>query len=205
MPRSDKPVALAQRVVVSEDASVVFTLKATDPQGEALLYTVRVGPKHGTLFGTPPDLTYTPDADFHGTDSFTFTASDEGAESSPATVSIRVTPVNDAPVATSQAVTSEEGAAASFQLDVSDVDGNAFDLELTVRPLHGRVTGTPPHVTYTPDADFHGTDRFSYRVGDGSLASSEATVTLTVTPVSDTPVARSLTPSGPRDLGEAGG
>ena len=85
-------------VTTAEDAPVVITLSGTDVDGDALTYTVVGGPAHGVLSGTAPALTYTPNANYNGPDSFTFKVNDGTADSAPAAVSITVTPVNDPPV-----------------------------------------------------------------------------------------------------------
>jgi hypothetical protein len=93
------PTAIAQSVTVQEDSSVAITLSGTDPDGDFLTFRVVTLPVHGTLSGSAPNLTYTPDPNYFGPDSFTFTVRDPEFESAPATVEITVTPVNDAPVA----------------------------------------------------------------------------------------------------------
>ena len=78
-------------------------------EGSRLTYAIVTGPAHGTLTGTAPNLTYTPAANYNGPDSFTFKANDGSADSNVATVSITVTPVNDAPVAFGQTVVTDRG------------------------------------------------------------------------------------------------
>ena len=89
------PVATAQAVTTAEDTPVALTLAGTDADGDALTYTVVTPPTHGTLSGTAPTLTYTPAANYHGPDAFTFTAHDGTVDSAPATVAMTVTPVDD--------------------------------------------------------------------------------------------------------------
>ena len=84
-------------MTTAEDTASTITLTGSDPEGQPLTYTVTSGPTHGTLSGTAPDLTYTPDANYNGPDSFEFTVSDGVHTSAPATVTIDVTPVNDLP------------------------------------------------------------------------------------------------------------
>jgi hypothetical protein len=91
---NDSPVADAIEVETVEDTPVEITLTGSDIEGDGLTFSVVEGPLNGTLSG---DLIYTPDADYNGADSFTFSASD-GSLSDTATVSISVSPVNDAPV-----------------------------------------------------------------------------------------------------------
>ena len=212
----EPPVADSKSASTAEDTPVTVTLSASDQEGDDPLSFAKGDlPAHGSLgaigsvtcsHATPnvctADVLYTPDADYNGPDNFTYTASDGGATSSPATVSITVDPVNDAPVATPTSRTTAEDAQLTLGLAtaVSDVETADADLsyEIVSAPAHGTATGT----TYTPDPDFNGTDSLTYRVTDrgdpdncssapcdGSLTSTTETVTITVTPVNDTPTA----------------
>ena len=93
------PSAAPQTLSTPEDTPLNLVLSGSDVDGDALTFTVIDAPNRGRLKGTPPNLTYTPSANTSGEDSFTFTASDGALTSSPATVTIRVSDVNDAPVA----------------------------------------------------------------------------------------------------------
>ncbi|MDF7825998.1 glycosyl hydrolase, partial [Pontiellaceae bacterium B12227] len=87
---STTPTAIAQSVETPEYTPVDITLTGSDVEGDPLTFIVASGPANGTLSGTAPDLTYTPDSDFRGADSFTFTVNDASSTSTPATVSISV-------------------------------------------------------------------------------------------------------------------
>jgi VCBS repeat-containing protein len=137
---------------------------------------------------------YTPDADFNGGDSFTFTVSDGDLTSLPAAVSITVNAGNDAPVANAQSVTTAEDTPLSIVLTGSDPEGSALTFSIQTQPVNGNLTGAAPNVTYTPDADFDGPDSFTFTVNDGELDSLPATVSISVTPVNDPPVAVNDTP-----------
>jgi hypothetical protein len=97
-PENHAPVALAQSVSVPEDGALRLVLLASDPDGDPLTYWVSA-PAHGTLSGVAPHLVYAPAPNYSGPDGFSFTVSDGELRSAPATVSIAVRPVNDAPVA----------------------------------------------------------------------------------------------------------
>ncbi len=127
-------------------------------------------------------MTYTPDADYHGPDSFTFTAADATLTSAPAMVSITVTPVNDAPVADPQSVSTPEDTGLGITLTGSDTDGDSITLEVVTGPTNGALTGTEPNLTYTPNSGYVGPDSFVFRAFDGSLYSEPAAVSITVTP-----------------------
>ena len=198
-PVNDAPVANSQSVTTNEDADGPIILTGSDLDGDALTFSVVDGPAHGTLTGTPPNLTYTPALNYNGSDSFTFRASDAGANSNLATVSITVTVVNDAPVAANQSVTTNEDVALAITLGGSDVEGGALTFTITSGPSHGTLSGTAPNVTYTPAANYNGPDSFTFTANDGTADSAPATVSITVTAVNDAPVADDETNSTNED------
>jgi hypothetical protein len=183
------PVAADQAETTAEDTAKAITLSGTDVDGDALTYAIVDGPTHGTLSVTAPDVTYTPGANYYGPDSFTFKVNDGTVDSSPATVSITVTPVDDPPVAIAQAVTTPEDTARAITLTGSDVEGSALTYAVVTPPAHGTLTGPAPNLTYTPALNYNGADSFTFKVNDGTVDSSPATVSITVTPVNDPPVA----------------
>jgi VCBS repeat-containing protein len=188
---NDAPVADDQNVSSDEDAAKSITLTASDVDGDGLTFSVVDGPSHGVLSGTAPNLTYTPDANYNGTDSFTFKANDGAADSNIATVSITVNAVNDAPTADGQNVATNEDTPTGITLAGSDVeDGTAVTFTVTSGPSHGTLAGTAPNLTYTPDTNYNGPDSFAFTVTDSELLdSAEATVSITVNGVNDAPVA----------------
>lgn len=88
---------------------------------------------------------------------------------------------DEAPVATGQSLSTERNAAAAVTLAGTDAEGATLAFEIVTSPAHGALSGTAPDLTYTPDADFSGTDSFTFRVNDGRTDSDPATVTITVT------------------------
>lgn len=99
LPVNDCPTASGRSVTLNEDTATSVTLAASDVEGSALTYTITTAPAHGTLSGTAPSLTYTPTANYCGTDSFSFKASDGQCDSSVVTVSLQINCVNDVPTA----------------------------------------------------------------------------------------------------------
>jgi hypothetical protein len=186
---NDAPTADDQSVTTDEDVAVGITLTGSDPDGDALTYTVVDQPTDGTLTGTAPDLTYTPDADFNGTDSFTFTVDDGTTTSAEATVDITINAVNDAPTADAQSVTTGEDTPLDITLTGSDPEDDALTFTIESDPANGTLSGTAPDLTYTPDADFNGTDSFTFTVNDGDLDSAEATIDITISEGNDAPTA----------------
>ncbi len=191
------PVANAQSVSTPEDTATTITLTGSDANGDPLTYTILTHPAKGLLVGSAPNLTYTPGANTNGADSFTFRVNDGTLDSTPATVSITIVPVNDAPTANAQSVTTAEDTAIAVTLSGSDVEEDALTYAIVESPAHGNLTGSPPNVTYTPAADYHGPDSFTFIANDGYEDSAPATVTITVTPVNDPPVAMDTTTATP--------
>lgn len=184
-----------------EDTPVNIDVLAndSDPDGDALdksSLTVVVAPKNGSFSISNGVVTYTPNANFFGSDSFTYTVKDsQGATSNVATVTITVTSVNDAPVAVNDAATTNEDVPVQISVlsNDSDVDGSLVNSSVTIKtgPSHGTaaVNTSTGIVTYTPAANYFGTDTFTYTVRDnGGATSNTATVTVTVSPVNDAPV-----------------
>lgn len=181
-------LAYSQSVALDEDTSRGIILGGADFSLNPLTYTVLVNPSRGSLSGTAPNLVYTPNANYFGSDSFTFKVNNGAADSTFATVYLTIYPVNDAPVANNQAVTVNEDSQVNFTLTGSDVDNNSLTYTVTTAPTNGILTGTAPNLTYKPNANFNGTDSFKFRVSDGQLNSNEATVSIIVNQVNDAPV-----------------
>ncbi len=184
----------ASPVAGDEDTIQTGTLGCADGDGDLLTFTKTGGPVHGSVVvdaGTGA-WTYTPASNYNGPDSFTFTASDGAVVSlTPATVAITVTAVNDAPVASAQAVATAEDSAKAITLAGTDIEGSALTFAIIGNPAHGTLSGTGPARIYTPAADYSGLDSFTFRVNDGAKDSlATATVSLTIAEVNDAPDAR---------------
>jgi len=126
-------------------------------------------------------FTYEPNDDFTGIDSFTYTANDGFSDSNIATVNITVTPVNDAPIADNQSVTTPKENAVEIILTGSDVDGDDLTYTIITFPTPGTLSGDLPNILYTPHPDYIGLDSFTFKVNDGTEDSTPAMVSITVT------------------------
>jgi len=185
--------ALATTTV--EDTPVALTLTGFDPDSNPLTFEVVAAPGNGELSGAGPDYIYTPEPDFFGTDSFSFAASDGSSISLPATVTIEVGAVNDAPVAVGADagidLTTLEDTALAITLVGTDIEGDALTYDITTPPGSGTLTGTAPALKYSPAVNFSGSDEFSFAVSDGALSSTPVSVKITVVETNDVPAADS--------------
>ncbi len=275
-PVNDAPVANDGSFTTPEDTPVLTAMTATDVDGDSLTYEVVSQPANGQLTGSGNTRTYTPDADFCGTDSYTFRAYDGTAYSNTATITITVecyndcpvidladmtvaedtsfvldlyaattdpdnayntltyavtsqtdttvisciitanqylecktqqdmtgtsmvtvsvtdgtcgdettftitvTPENDAPVANDASYTTDEGVAVETVMPAIDIDQDSLVFEVLTQPANGQLTGSGNTRTYTPNADFCGTDTYTFRAYDGTAYSNTATITVYV-------------------------
>src|SRR4030095_13883588 len=120
-----------------------INLGAMDADGDAMSFTIIRQPANGTVSGMAPNaggaasLTYRPDPNYSGIDSFEFKVSDGQSTSTAATIEVDVTPVNDAPVATSALISLTEDTSTPVVLRGSDIDGDALTFAVTRQPAHG--------------------------------------------------------------------
>jgi VCBS repeat-containing protein len=195
---NDAPVASPDGFTVDEDGTLIVPAPGvlsndTDAEGDALAAAVVSTPAHGALaLAADGSFTYTPNADFNGSDSFTYTATDPGgAESNVATVLITIAPVNDAPVAANDSYATTQDtplivAAPGVLGNDADAEGGPLTAVLATDPVNGTVSlDADGSFTYTPSPGFAGSDSFAYRASDGQAMSGEAMVSITVEPGSD--------------------
>jgi regulation of enolase protein 1 (concanavalin A-like superfamily) len=199
---NDAPVATAQSVTVTEDVAKAITLAGTDIEGSALTYAVGTSPTKGVLSGTAPNLTYTPNSNATGVDSFTFTVNDGTAISTAATVTITITAVNDAPVLASAIAdqTATVGVAFSFQVPVgtfTDVDNASLTWSSNEALTWLSFDAATRTLSGTPTAGDVAASMITLTASDGSLSASDSFV-LTVNAASNT--APTITTTKPSSL-----
>ena len=185
---NDPPVANAQSVSTEEDTAKAITLTGSDVDGDTLSYVIVTPPAHGTLSGAAPNLTYTPAANYNGSDSFTFKVNDGKADSAPATVAISISAVNDPPAITAAAKSDANPvtlpASTVVRVSATDVDGD--NLIYTWSKVSG-----PGNVTFTPNgtsassvstAAFSAAGSYVLRAtvadGQGSVVTNDLTLTV---------------------------
>ncbi len=178
------PQALKYTFPTSVNTPAAIALRGIDPDEDPVSFTLVSGPDHGSLSGTIPDYTYTPDPGFFGRDVISFTVTDSWGDTSTSNDTIiQVIDDRNQTVADSFAVSTNEDVHVDVALSGFDADGDPLSFRLESDPEHGKLTGTPPNLVYTPMPDYSGEDRFSYSINDSEIA----TVTISVNPVNDAP------------------
>ncbi len=182
------PTCQAVPLSAAADTAAAVTFSCTTTPGFANTYAVASSPSHGTLSGLDTaagTITYTPTNGFSGSDSFTYTATNTGGTSVPATVSITVNPPA-APTCQAVAVTTAAGTGTSVTFNCPVVAaGFANTYAVATNPSHGTLSGLDTAagtVTYTPAGGYAGPDSFTYTAANAGGTSSTATVSVTVTP-----------------------
>ncbi|MFW6154054.1 MAG: Ig-like domain-containing protein, partial [Planctomycetota bacterium] len=194
---NNAPRAVDDTAVTDEDTPVTIAgvlANDYDFNGDALNIPAITHGDHGSVVNNGDGtLTYSPDADYYGTDTFTYTIGDGRGGTDTATVTVTVAAVNDAPVATDDSATTTRTAPVTLINALgndTDVDGDTITIASFTQPAFGTVAhdgnGT---FTYTPDGTFTGATSFTYTVADGHGGSDTATVTLTVQATNNDPLA----------------
>ena len=192
---NEPPVATDDTATTAEDTPVTVDVLANDTDadvGDVLTVDSVTQAANGTVVNNGVDVTYTPDLDSDGVDSFTYTVSDGFGGSDTATVSVTVDPVNDAPVANDDSATTPQDTLVVIAVlgNDTDVDGDSLTVASVTQAANGTATVNPPNtVTYTPNSGYIGADSFTYTVSDGNGGTDTAAVTVTVQRINTPPVA----------------
>ncbi len=194
---NDAPTVANMSVSTDEDYSVSITLSGSDQDPNSLSYTIVSTPEHGSITSFSANsgiLTYSPQSNYSGKDSFTYRVNDGLLDSNTGTVTITIASTNDPPSAVSRSVSTNENTTVSFTLSGSDSDGDSITFGIVSSPSNGVLTlfnSFTGDVAYRPNAGFSGNDSFSFITNDGERSSSRATVSITVirTSPTDTPTA----------------
>ncbi len=204
-PVNDAPVTTGDTAAVDEDSSA-NTIKVltndTDPEDDILSIKAVSVPSHGKATFEADSLSYTPDPDYYGKDSFIYTVSDGNGGEATGVVEITVNNLNDQPVAASDAATMDEDSGATA-IPVLDNDSYLPDppetltIKAVTQGANGAVviTGGGTGLTYEPDANINGPDSFTYTISDGNGGEATASVSITVNSVNDAPTSIGLSNS----------
>ena len=193
-PINDPPIAEDDSAATAEDTSVAIPvlLNDDDPDFDSLNLVSVTQPANGWAEIEGASLRYTPDADFYGIDTFTYTISDGNGGTSTAQVTVTIGAVNDPPIADPDAATTDEDTPVTIDVLANDEDpeDDPLSVESVTQGIHGTVTNNGSSVVYSPNPDFHGTDAFTYTISDGNGGTDTATVTVTIDPINDPPIAQ---------------
>ncbi len=185
-PVNDDPVAGNDSFTGNEDSVISGNVSGNDSDVESttLTFVPLTQPAHGTVvMNADGSFAYTPAANYFGPDSFNYRVTDGNGGAATALVSLTINSVNDLPVGNNQSVSVAEDSSVNITLTGSDVETLPASLVYNVAtgPTHGTLSGTAPNLTYTPAANFFGSDSFTFTVTDANSGiSSLATVTITV-------------------------
>uniref|UniRef100_UPI003C703696 tandem-95 repeat protein n=3 Tax=Vibrio parahaemolyticus TaxID=670 RepID=UPI003C703696 len=188
------PVAdiVADKATVVEDTPTIIKVLGNDTfEGDDKVVSLDTnnGPANGTVSVNPDgSVTYTPNDNYHGADSFTYIVTSGGVSES-TTVNVDVTPENDAPVAKDDTAITDEDTPVTIDVlpNDTDVDGDKLSVESASVPKEqGTVEVVNGKLVFTPAENFNGDAEITYTVTDGELT-DEAKVTVTVNPVNDAP------------------
>ena len=204
-PVNSAPVSENQAVSTDEDTPVRTGFSSSDVDGNNLIFSVVSQPANGSVeidnSNNEPGL-YTPNENFNGTDTFTYKANDGQLDSNIATVTIAVKPINDAPIAEDDNVSTNENK--MIQLDItlkgSDIDGDNLTYSIITDVVNGTTSLSNNTVTYIPSKDFNGSDGFTFKVNDGVLDSNVAQVVIGIAPVNDPPVVENMSVDTEEDV-----
>jgi VCBS repeat-containing protein len=201
---NDAPVTPGLSVSTAEDVAVAGNLSATDEEGDPLTFALGNGAGNGTaVVNLNGSYSYSPNLDYNGPDSFTYTVSDGNGGVTTGTVSVSVTPVNDgAPVAVSDngGTVAEDGSiaisASSLLSNDRDPDGDTLRVTGVGGAVNGSVSEAGGVITFTPTANYSGPGSFTYTISDGQGGVDTGTVSVTVNGVADTPTLSTRTAVG---------
>ncbi|UKA24932.1 Ig-like domain-containing protein [Photobacterium damselae subsp. damselae] len=205
-PVNDAPVGEDVSAETQEDTAVTGQLTATDVDGDNLTFKPGTNPENGSVtINADGSWEYVPNPDFNGEDSFTVVVDDGNGGSDTITVTVNVTPINDAPVGENVSAETQEETAVTGQLTATDVDGDNLTFKQGSDPTNGQVTVNPDGSwEYVPNPDFNGEDSFTVVVDDGNGGTDTITVTVNVTPINDAPVGENVSAETQEDTAVTG-
>ena len=186
------PIASDRTLEGLEDQSMEILLQAMDPDYDPISYTIATYPEHGKLSGTPPSVIYQPDLNYHGNDSFEFTASDGVLTSNVGQIHINILPQNDPPVALNSLLDAIEDENTDSTFLASDIDQDALTFTIVQNGQLGEAKLTNPSTgefTYTPFTNAYGGDMIMFQAMDSLSQSNVGQVSISIAPVNDPPTA----------------
>lgn len=182
------PTANSASASLDEDTFIVGSLIGTPGEGGTLSYQITQRPSNGELILDNNSYTYTPTPNYFGADSFSFTVTEDSRTSSPATISLTVIAINDAPISNDSEFQLEEDTNITSELSVTDIDNDLNEINVVMNPSNGSlVINDDNSFTYSPNTNFNGSDSLVFTASDQEYTTAEATISFSVTAVNDAP------------------
>tara|TARA_B100000575_G_scaffold8260_1_gene6157 strand:- start:51 stop:2066 length:2016 start_codon:yes stop_codon:yes gene_type:complete len=197
-PAPQPPTVNNLSITTSEDTPTTFTMTGSDPEGAALTFSVSTQPQNGTVTASGAAGTYTPNANFNGTDTFAYIASDGALSSTAGLVSVTVNAVDDDPNTMNVSAITDEDNAVVITLEAEEYDGDTISFSIKDNPTNGSVTISGDKATYTPNANYYGSDSFTFEAVDYTAKKilNTATASITINPINDAPVVEDTSVEG---------
>ena len=188
-PAPQPPTVNNLSITTNEDTPATFTMTGADPEGAALTFSISTQPQNGTVTASGSSGTYTPNANFNGTDTFAYIASDGALSSQAGLVLVTVTAVDDDPNTMNVSVVTDEDNAVVITLEAEEYDGDTISYSIKDSPTYGTVSLTGDKATYTPNANYYGSDSFTFEAMDYTAKKilNTATASITINPINDAP------------------
>lgn len=181
-PPNQPPTADPQALATPFETALPITLTGSDPDFNGLTFEIVSAPSFGILSGDAPNVVYTPNAAYHGPDSFSFSVSDGRGGVDQAVVSITVEEFdpNLPPEPEQQQLATAYQTALPVTLTAIDPENATLSFAIVNQPAHGSLSGDAPNLIYTPDAEFSGLDSFTFSANDGQGGVGEGKVWISV-------------------------
>ncbi|MGG0832011.1 Ig-like domain-containing protein [Priestia aryabhattai] len=194
IPVNDPPITSNVSFTIAEDSTLINQVVAVDPDGNPLTFSLQTAPGNGVaVVNADGTFSYQPNLNFNGTDQFTVLVSDGQGGTAVSTVTVTVTPVNDAPTVPNYTFSTQEDSPVVGAVVGTDVDGNPLSYQLQNGPTNGiAAVNADGTFSYQPNLNFNGTDQFTVLVSDGQGGTAVSTVTINVIPVNDPPITADL-------------
>ena len=211
----DEPNTIDVTATTDEDNAVDVSLSAEEYDGDSYSFAIITDVSNGTTSLNGSTVTYTPNQDFNGEDSFTFEATDDtGRTMNVATATITVNAVNDAPFApdmtidmledgTGQFIISSAASDANFfRINGTDIENDALTFQtISVNNATYDLVDNNNELVYYPNQDFNGQDTFQYTLTDGTDESNAGKITVNIAGVNDAPTTVNFSVSTDEDIG----
>ena len=186
---NDEPtITIASTLTTDEDNNQTLTFTFSDVDGDTVSASVSTQANHGVASVSGTTVTYAPDANFNGGDSFTLTLTDSAGYTTTQAISVTVNSVNDVPTITiDNTLTTDEDNNQSLTFTFSDVDGDTVSASVSTQAIHGTASVSGTTISYAPDANYNGSDSFTLTLTDSAGYTTTQVISVTVNSINDEP------------------